>query len=131
MTKRLEMYRCKVCGNLTQVILDGEGELVCCGEPMELLTPNTKENVNTEYHIPVYKYSDKEGIIVQVGKEPHPMTHEHYIQFIETVCEDKKHIRLHYLNPEEEPRMRIDSKTEKEHALAYCNLHGLWEGNND
>ena len=131
MTKRLEMYRCKVCGNLVQVILEGVGELVCCGEPMELLTPNKTENVNTEYHIPVYKYCDKDGIIVQVGKEPHPMTSEHYIQFIETVCEDEKHIRLHYLNPEDEPRMRIGSKTEKEHALAYCNLHGLWEGSND
>ena len=44
MTERLEMYRCSVCGNLVQVILSGGGELVCCGQPMELIKPNTSED---------------------------------------------------------------------------------------
>ena len=130
MTKRLEMYRCKTCGNLVQVILEGEGELVCCGEPMELLTPNTTEEVKTEYHIPVYKYCEKDGIVIQVGKEPHPMTEEHHIQFIETIRDDGNLVKLRYLKPGEEPKMMIESKTDNERACAYCNLHGLWEGKN-
>ena len=131
MTEKLEMYRCKICGNLVQVILSGEGELVCCGEPMELLKANTREEVNTEYHIPVYKYTDKNGIVIQVGKEPHPMINEHHIMFIETISEDEKRIKLQYLNSGDEPKMLLESKIGKEKALALCNLHGLWEGRSD
>lgn len=48
MTERLEMYRCEICGNLVQVILAGGGELVCCGQPMTLLKPNTIEDAALE-----------------------------------------------------------------------------------
>ncbi len=131
MTEKLEMYKCETCGNLVQVLLAGEGELVCCGHAMQHLAPNTTENVKTEYHIPVYKYTDKDGIVIQVGQEPHPMIPEHYIMFIETISEDKKCVRLHYLEPNEEPKMILDKKIGKETALAFCKLHGLWEGQSD
>lgn len=32
-----EKYHCNVCGNEVEVIHVGGGELVCCGEPMELM----------------------------------------------------------------------------------------------
>jgi len=32
-----EKYRCNICGNEVTVTKAGGGELVCCGEPMELL----------------------------------------------------------------------------------------------
>lgn len=131
MTEKLEMYRCDICGNFVQVLLGGDGELVCCGQPMRHVEANKTENVNTEYHIPVYKYTDKDGIVIQVGKEPHPMIKEHYIMFIETISEDKKCVKLHYLEPGDEPKMLQTSQTGKENALAYCNLHGLWEGESD
>jgi len=131
MTEKLEIYRCDICGNFVQVLLNGDGELVCCGQPMKLVEANKTENVNLEYHIPVYKYTDKDGIIIQVGKEPHPMIKEHYIMFIETISEDKKCVKLHYLEPGEEPKMLKSNKIGKESAYAYCNLHGLWEGESD
>ncbi|MDO3379001.1 desulfoferrodoxin FeS4 iron-binding domain-containing protein [Geoalkalibacter halelectricus] len=28
-------YKCEICGNVVQLLVDGGGELVCCGEPME------------------------------------------------------------------------------------------------
>jgi desulfoferrodoxin-like iron-binding protein len=31
MTKRLEIYKCKICGNIVEVIHQGAGQLVCCG----------------------------------------------------------------------------------------------------
>lgn len=31
-----EVYRCEVCGNVVKVIEVGGGELVCCGQPMNL-----------------------------------------------------------------------------------------------
>ena len=44
MTEKLELYKCHICGNLIQVILNGVGELVCCGNPMGHLTPHEEEN---------------------------------------------------------------------------------------
>ena len=38
MVKLKEIYKCNVCGNIVEVVHAGDGELVCCGQPMELLT---------------------------------------------------------------------------------------------
>ena len=73
-------YRCEVCGNLVELIEDGGGELVCCGEPMKLLTANTTDAA-TEKHVPV---CTREGnkLHVVVGSVAHPMVDAHYIQWI-------------------------------------------------
>ncbi len=34
--KKGEVYKCQVCGNVVEVIEAGGGELICCGEPMDL-----------------------------------------------------------------------------------------------
>jgi superoxide reductase len=31
MTERLQIYKCEVCGNIVEVLHEGQGELVCCG----------------------------------------------------------------------------------------------------
>lgn len=36
MTNRKEIYRCNICGNVVEVLHEGVGQLVCCGEPMML-----------------------------------------------------------------------------------------------
>ncbi|MBR6098813.1 desulfoferrodoxin FeS4 iron-binding domain-containing protein [bacterium] len=131
MTERLEFYRCKICGNLIQVILDGAGELVCCGENMEKLTANTQEKVNGEYHIPVYVKDDNGFTSIQVGKELHPMTEEHHIEFIERISEDKTKIQLEYMHTDKEPRMELQNTAGRECAVEFCNIHGLWGGHND
>ncbi len=129
MTEKLEIYRCKICRNTVQIILNGEGELVCCGEKMEKLVPNTTENVTTEYHIPVYKTDNDGNQYIQVGKEKHPMTEEHHIEFIERISQAKNYMYLEY--PDNEPVINIESRINNdETALEYCNLHGLWRGNN-
>lgn len=35
--KTEELYKCIICGNVVEVKEAGGGELVCCGQPMELL----------------------------------------------------------------------------------------------
>ncbi len=35
MPQKGEKYLCEICGNLVEVIEAGDGELVCCGEPMK------------------------------------------------------------------------------------------------
>ncbi|BBO78194.1 hypothetical protein DSCW_56110 [Desulfosarcina widdelii] len=33
-----EIYKCETCGNVVLVLEGGDGDLVCCGENMHLLT---------------------------------------------------------------------------------------------
>ncbi len=33
-----EIYKCDTCGNVVFVLAGGDGDLVCCGEKMRLLT---------------------------------------------------------------------------------------------
>lgn len=131
MTQRLEMYRCEICGNLVQVILEGEGELVCCGQPMKLMAPNKTENAALEKHIPVFESLETGGVEIKVGAQPHPMINEHYIMFIESISEDRNRVKLQYLHPGEEAKMILEQKLGKEKALEFCNVHGLWEGESD
>ena len=131
MTERLELYRCEICGNLVQVILSGEGELVCCGQPMQLAKGKTHDEMITEKHVPVFIVNENGQDIVQVGTVLHPMNDDHYIMFIETISEDKNHLQLQYLHPGEEAKMILEKKIGKTLAYEFCNLHGLWEGESD
>jgi desulfoferrodoxin-like iron-binding protein len=38
MTEKGQIYKCDVCGNVVSVLEAGDGDLVCCGEDMRLLT---------------------------------------------------------------------------------------------
>ena len=124
MTEILDFYKCNVCGNFVEVVLNGEGELVCCGQPMELLTENTTDAA-LEKHVPVVEKTP-EGYKVTVGSTEHPMLDGHYIEWIELATE-KETLRK-YLKPGEKPV--ADFKTDADAVVAreYCNLHGLWKG---
>ena len=72
MTKKLEMYKCDVCGNFVEVVLSGVGELVCCGQPMNLLKANTTDAAQ-EKHVPFFVKKDAE-LEIKIGSVAHPMT---------------------------------------------------------
>ena len=87
MTEIRQVYKCNICGNIVEVLHDGVGELVCCGEPMNLLTEKS-EDAGLEKHVPVLeKVGDQ--VKVKVGSIPHPMEPNHYIEWIEIVADDK------------------------------------------
>lgn len=128
MTKKLELYKCNVCGNLVQVILSGAGELVCCGEPMKLIEANKEENSQLkEKHTPVFEEKDGEKFVTL---KYHPMTEEHYIQFIEVYPKDKSSMHLKYLNPNERAEFNLNKLEDELEAVEMCNIHGLWRGQN-
>lgn len=119
-----KFYICKHCGNMIGMIKSSGVNVVCCGDPMTELKPNTVE-ASQEKHLPVVTI---EGNIVKVkvGSVEHPMTEEHHIAWI-------------YLETEQggqQKKLAVGSKPEAEFALAggdkvvgvyeYCNLHGLW-----
>lgn len=132
MTERLELYKCETCGNLVQVVLPGIGELVCCGKPMTRLEPHTLEDeALDEKHVPVFVSTDENGEEVRVGTKLHPMTEEHYIQFIQTISDGKNHTELQYYSPFDLPIMVLKDKLGIDKAQAFCNIHGLWEGEHD
>ena len=43
MTNLNEIYKCEICGNIVEVIHEGNGTLVCCGENMKLQEENKKD----------------------------------------------------------------------------------------
>lgn len=125
----LEFYKCNICGNLVQALVNGGGELVCCGKPMEKLESQNNEEAVMEKHIPVFIKEDNQYEI-RIGEVLHPMLEEHHIMFIQAVSEDKNNIQLKILHAGDEPKMRLNEKPEKVTAYEYCNIHGLWEGKN-
>ena len=119
-----KFYICKKCGNLIGFV-DNQGvPVVCCGQKMDELVPNTVDAA-TEKHIPDVSV-DKDSVIVKVGTDPHPMLEEHHISFV-------------YLQTKQggqRKKLDIGSKPEVQFKLvddilisvyAYCNLHGLWK----
>ncbi len=123
MAKKLEVYKCEVCGNVVEVLHGGAGSLVCCGKPMKLMVENTVDAAR-EKHVPVIEKKD-DGYLVKVGSVAHPMEEKHYIQWIELLV-DERVCRAH-LAPGQAPEAMFWVKGEKVEAREYCNLHGLWK----
>lgn len=124
MTERLQIYKCEACGNIVEVIHEGAGELVCCGEPMALLGENTTDAAR-EKHVPVIEKIEG-GVKVTVGSVPHPMEEEHYIEWIELIVDGKAYRQ--FLNPGEAPEAVFPVTGGEISARELCNVHGLWKG---
>lgn len=120
---RLEVYKCGVCGNIVEVLHVGGGSLVCCDQPMTLLTENT-EDAATEKHVPVIERVSG-GVKVKVGSVAHPMEEKHYIQWIELIADGKAY--LQFLKPGQQPEAVFSVEAADVSAREYCNLHGLWK----
>ena len=123
MAEQLEIYKCELCGNIVEVLHAGGGELVCCGQPMKLMTENTVDAAK-EKHVPVIEKT-ADGYLVKVGAVPHPMEAKHWIEWIELVADGKTYRQ--FLNPGDTPEATFCVKAEKVYAREYCNLHGLWK----
>lgn len=128
MTKINEIYKCEICGNIVEVLHEGAGELVCCGQPMKLQEEKTQDPELGEKHVPVVKSIDDEGnsrVKIKVGEAEHPMTPEHYIEWIEILTPDR--VLRKYLKPGEKPEKEFTIRAGTFTTRIYCNLHGLWE----
>jgi len=123
MTELNQIYKCVLCGNIVEVLDTGQGELVCCGRPMELLAEKTQDE-GYEKHVPVIEKNGN-GVKVKVGAVPHPMTSEHHIEWIEILA-DKKSYRK-FLKPGDAPEAEFCFEAENISAREYCNIHGLWK----
>ena len=117
-----KFYKCNRCGNVVEKVVDSRVPVVCCGEKMEELVPNTVE-ASGEKHIPVVTDLGDGRIKVEVGSVHHPMEDAHHIAFIYVETE-RGGIRV---NLKDEPVAVVYVGDEKVKAVyEYCNLHGLW-----
>lgn len=123
MTELRQIYKCNVCGNIVEVLHAGVGQLVCCGQPMELLTEKTTD-VGLEKHVPkIEKIGDK--IKVKVGSVPHPMEQKHYIEWVELIADGKTYRT--FLKPGDMPEAEFEITAKNIVAREYCSIHGLWK----
>jgi len=120
----LKLYRCTHCGNIAVKVHDSSVPLVCCGEKMVELVPNTVDAAQ-EKHVPVATPASS-TIEVVVGAVEHPMLEEHHIEFILLVTTEGWQVK--HLAAGDAPKATFGLAA-GEKALAayeYCNLHGLW-----
>lgn len=122
MPELLQIFKCEVCGNIVEMVHAGQGELVCCGQPMKLFVENTVDAAK-EKHVPVKEVSAG-GLTVKVGSVAHPMEEKHYIEWVEIVADGKS--CRQFLKPGQAPEAFFPVKGEWI-AREYCNLHGLWK----
>jgi superoxide reductase len=125
MTKKLQIYKCEICGNIVEVLHEGQGTLVCCGQPMKLSTEATADS-SKEKHVPLIKKIDG-GYKVTVGSTLHPMLDNHFIEWIELLADGICYRQ--FLKPGEQPIAEFKIRNAKTlYAREYCNVHGLWKG---
>lgn len=122
MKQSLKVFKCNVCGNMVEMLVDNAGQLVCCGQPMKNMVENTVDAAK-EKHVPV-KEAVEGGLKVKVGSVAHPMEDSHYIQWIEIISDGKVYRQA--LKPGQSPEA-VFPVTGEWTAREYCNLHGLWK----
>jgi superoxide reductase len=120
----MRFYICRHCGNLIGLIENTGVPVVCCGDKMSELLPNTVEAA-VEKHLPVVTAAG-DNITVAVGSAAHPMLEAHHIAFV--YVETARGGQRKALKPGEEPLLTFAFADDTPVAVyAYCNLHGLWK----
>ncbi len=121
----MKLYKCNHCGNIIKFVIDKGVPVMCCGEKMQLLEPNTTDGA-FEKHVPVIE-QDGNKVTVSVGSTLHPMLEEHHIEFI--ILKTKHTSQKVVLSHTGEPKavFYIAPDDEVVAAYEYCNLHGFWQ----
>lgn len=121
----MKFYYCKHCGQIVAIVKKTGVPVICCGEPMQEIIPGAIDAA-VEKHVPAYIIKDGK-VLVTVGSAPHPMSKEHYIEWI--AIQTKQGNQRKELKPGDDPKacFALCEGDEVESVLAYCNLHGLWK----
>ncbi|MBQ8858991.1 MAG: desulfoferrodoxin [Clostridia bacterium] len=120
-----KFFVCERCGNIVAMVKESGVRVVCCGQQMTEMIPGTTD-ASLEKHVPVYTVEGNR-VIVNVGAVEHPMSEEHYIEWVS--LQTKYGNQRKQLAPNGKPTVcfSICEGDEVEAVYAYCNLHGLWK----
>ncbi len=121
----VKFYHCKHCGKVIMILNDATTPTVCCGDQMTLLKSGITDG-DTEKHVPVVTVSDNTAT-VNIGSKDHPMTKEHYIQWICLVT--TKSVYFRYLTPDCKPHAVFGLCPDEKVVECYefCNIHKLFK----
>ncbi len=121
----MKFLKCETCGNIITHLNDSGVPVVCCGNPMSELKPNTTDAAG-EKHVPVMTVEGN-TVKVHVGSVDHPMVEEHLITWV--VIETEEGCQMKGIKAGEKPGVEfVISESDKAlTAYSYCNLHGLWK----
>jgi superoxide reductase len=125
MAEKLGIYKCGKCGNIVQVLHGEKPPVICCGDAMDRLVENTVDAA-LEKHVPVIEKIEG-GYLVKVGSVAHPMTPDHWIEWIELVSCDGNYVQRMMLSPSSTPEATFKTDADKVVAQSFCNLHSLWK----
>ncbi len=122
---QVKFYRCTHCGNIAIKVYDAGVPMVCCGEPMVELAAGSQDAA-LEKHVPVVSVEGSK-VHVNVGSVDHPMTDDHYIQFICLLKRDS--YEIHPLTPTDQPccDFYLGEGEQPVSVYEFCNIHGLWK----
>ena len=120
-----QIYKCEICGNIVEVVRQGNGTLVCCGQEMKTMPAQTKGEY-AEKHAPVVEEVGENRIRVKVGAVEHPMEDDHYIEWIEVITKNNDRVLRKYLKPGQKPEVMFTIRKPEFYVRMYCNIHGLW-----
>ncbi len=121
----MELFICKHCGNIITFLENSNVPVMCCGEKMSKVEPNTVDAA-VEKHLPVITVQDLLATVT-VGSVEHPMQDDHYIKWI--VLETSEGIKVKNLTPSDKP-IAIFSLLDGEEVISayeFCNKHGIWK----
>ena len=122
MTHKLELYKCRVCENVVEVIHEGQGILTCCDESMRLLEEHRADEQN-----PHYGHLEHIDELTKKVTFTHVATAEHHIELIEAISNDGKYIKRKFLNEEEKPELVFKCECKEGFYIRlYCNIDGVW-----
>lgn len=125
MSTEQKFFICKHCGNLIGMINNAGVKMMCCGEPMEELTPNTTD-ASQEKHVPVIEVKG-DTVTVKIGSAPHPMLEEHHITWIYLQTEQGGQRKELIVGGDPSATFALTDGDKPVAAFEYCNLHGLWK----
>lgn len=120
-----KFFICEHCGNIVGMIHNAGVPVVCCGEKMKQLVPNTTDAA-TEKHVPVIE-KDGDQIRVIVGSTMHPMSEEHQIDWVYLQLKNGGQRKSFAFSDEPVATFALAEGDEPVAVYAYCNLHGLWK----
>ncbi len=120
----VKFYICKHCGNLIGMIHASGVPVICCGEPMTQLVPNTVD-ASQEKHVPVVTVNGA-NVKVEIGSVPHPMTEAHHIAWVYIQTKMGGQRKCLPVDGAPVADFALSEGDEFVAAYAYCNLHGLW-----
>ena len=121
----IKIFVCEKCGNMVEMIHNSGVPMICCGQKMTEIVPNSTD-ASQEKHVPVVKVNENK-VLVEVGSVPHPMTVEHHIAWIAVLSKEGFQRKQLAVGKEPSAEFMLIPGDKVDEVYAYCNLHGLWK----